>query len=301
MTEQYTYRDIHACPMCGHPTTDQQYLGKRLNQSGGRNPEKIKGITIPIYRCRICSLIYPNPLPILLEGDRLATTELREFWGDRILSYPHFDQELVVLSDLLRKPLKELVVLDVGFGLGNSLATMHQTCKEAHGLEPFEIFFRKALEVNGTRLDESLLQCIRFEDATYPEGKFDFIFFEALQHLPDPGPGIEKLLRWLKPGGLFYVEVPSSAYLFNRLINLYYRLRGTDFVVDTSPMHGNYSYYAFSENSFVENGKRLGYEVVRHAVLPCNPPVGGLPGRMLTTIMKSTDTSMQRGIWLRKL
>jgi ubiquinone/menaquinone biosynthesis C-methylase UbiE len=254
-----------------------------------------------MYRCSGCALIYPNPLPIRTDNEHLETTSLEDFWGGRTLSYAHFDREIELLSGLIKRPLNELVVLDIGFGLGNSLVNMHAHCKEAHGIEPFEIFFNKAIEVNGSKLDTSKLQCIRFEDAEFPAEKFDFIFFEAIQHLPDLEACMKKALRFLKKEGILYVEVPSSKYLFNRLINLYYKFRGVDFVVDTNPMHGNFSYYAFSEESFVKNGKRLGYEVIHAEVLLCKPPVSGIAGRVLSTIMKYTGTSMQRSIWMRKV
>jgi len=301
MTEQYTFRAIEQCPMCGYKVTDQQYFGKRLNQSQGLNPRKLQGTEVRIYKCAQCRLVYPNPIPLLSKkDDRHATTELKEFWGERLLSYEHFRDELNVLSRLSNKPLAEMVVLDIGFGLGNSLLTLSPACKEAHGIEPFEIFFNKAIELNGNKLDTSLLKCISFEDAQYRDGQFDFIFFEALQHLPDLEAGIKKVLRWLKPGGIFYVELPSSSYLFNRLINLFYSLQGSGFVVNTNPMHGNYTYYEFSEKCFIDNGKRLGYKVLHHEVFPCNPPVKGILGDLLHFIMKRTDTGMQRSIWLRK-
>lgn len=300
MPEQYTYRNLSACPMCGHEVNSKQFLGKRLSQSGGRNPKRIKGTTVDIYRCGKCRLIYPNPIPIPPDDDRLEQTGLKDFWGDRILSYPHFLHEIALLPRLARQPLSELTVLDIGFGLGNSLVTMHAHCKEAHGIEPFRIFFDKAIEVNGSKMDTSRLQCVRFEDAVFPEGRFDFIFFEAIQHLPDLRAGMTKALTWLKPGGILYAEVPSSDYLMNRMINIYYRLLGTDFVVDTNPMHGNFSYYAFSEKSFEENGKQLGYSIIHHEIFPCNPPINGLPGKLLSAAMKMTGTGMQRSIWMRK-
>lgn len=300
MPDHYVFQEIKACPMCSLPVTERQYFGKRLNQSGGLNPQKVSGSTVDIYKCSRCELIFPNPLPVLLESDRLETTGLEDFWGDRILSYSHFEKELSLLQKLIQKPLNELTVLDIGFGLGNSLATMTAQCKEAHGIEPFQIFYDKALEVNGSKLDHSLLKCERFEDAEFVVEQFDFIFFEAIQHLPDLRGGLEKVLNWLKPGGILYCEVPSSAYLINRMINLLYKVRGTDFVVDTNPMHGNFSYYAFSERCFRENGRQLGYQLIHQEVFPCNAPVGGMAGRILTAVMKGTGTGMQRSIWLRK-
>lgn len=286
--------------MCGFPVTEGQYRGKRLDRPQGLSPEKIQGTEIRIYKCSQCRLVYSNPQPVPLTNDQLSTTAIEDFWSGENHIHEHFTEELRVLEQLSKKPLNELLVLDVGFGFGNSLVSLSAKCKEVHGIEPYENFFHKAIELNQAKLDKALLQCVRFEDAVFEKEQFDFIFFEAIQHLPDLSEGMEKVLGWLKPGGIIHIEVTSSSYLFSRLINMIYKLKGNGYVVNTNPMHGNYTYYEFSEKSFRENGKLLGYRLVHHEVLPCNPPVKGILGKLFTVIMKLTDTGMQHSIWLQK-
>lgn len=108
-------------------------------------------------------------------------------------------------------------------------------------------------------------------------------------------------LAWLKPGGIIQLEVPSSRWLIARLVNLYYRLRGTRFVTNISPVHGPYHLYEFGLRSFALHGDRAGYDVAENRYLVCSiphvprgvhPPLGWL--------MERTGTGMQLSAYLRK-
>src|SRR6266498_2217366 len=100
------------------------------------------------------------------------------------------------------------------------------------------------------------------EEIDYEENSFDFITFGAvLEHLYDPGNSLKKALRWLQPSGIIHIEVPSSEWFISKLINRYYRLRGTHFVTNISPMHEPFHLYEFSLKSFQMNAFRLRYEV----------------------------------------
>src|SRR3990170_2595049 len=93
-----------------------------------------------------------------------------------------------------------------------------------------------AIERIGITADRIALATV--ETAALPLVHFDFISFGAvLEHLHSPSLAIERALDWLKPGGVIQLEVPSSRHLVPRALNLYYRLRGTNFVTNTSPMH----------------------------------------------------------------
>jgi SAM-dependent methyltransferase len=47
-------------------------------------------------------------------------------------------------------------------------------------------------------------------DAPFPTEKFDVITcFDVLEHLYDPLRVMDKVAKWLKPGGIFYVQVPN--------------------------------------------------------------------------------------------
>lgn len=297
----YKFLDLEKCPMCESPIDQTHYFGKRLDRPQGLRPDKSVGTELSINKCPCCQLVYPAPIPVRTDEGLYAMPLAASFWENRDqVHQAHFEYELRVLSKLVNKPLNTLLALDIGFGLGSSLFTMVSNFKEVHGIEPFKSLYDRTVETYRDRIDGRLLKHISFEESDYEKEKFDFIFFEALQHIPDLDAALKKAFSWLKPGGILYVEVPSSSYLFHSLINLIYRFRRTRFVVNTNPMHGNLSYYEFSVKSFVESGKRNGFKVIYRQVFVCTPPLKGILKRLLILVMKFTGTGMQRSIWLQK-
>lgn len=287
--------------MCKSHIDQAHYFGKRLDRPQGLRPDKSGGTELSINKCPNCKLVYPAPVPVRTDEGLYAMPLAASFWETRDqVHQAHFEYELSVLSKLINKPLNTLSALDIGFGLGSSLFTMVSNFREVHGIEPFKGLYDRALETYRDRIDGRLLKHVSFEESDYEKEKFDFIFFEALQHLPELDAALKKAVSWLKPGGILYVEVPSSSYLFHSLVNLVYRFRRTRFVVNTNPMHGNFSYYEFSVKSFVESGKRNGFRVIYRQVFVCTPPLKGILKRLLILVMKYTGTGMQRSIWLQK-
>ena len=139
------------------------------------------------------------------------------------------------------------------------------------------------------------------EDAVFPEDSFDFINFAAvLEHLADPATALQKLTGWLKPDGVMYVEVPSSAFLLSRLVRLFYQLTGSDYVINTCPMHVPYHMYEFGLKSFTCHGRQTGYTVVFHEYFPCAGYMPKVLIRPFNAVMRWTDTGMQLAVWLRK-
>jgi len=142
------------------------------------------------------------------------------------------------------------------------------------------------------------------ENAKYENDYFDFITFGAvLEHLYDPAFCIDRALDWLKPNGLMHIEVPSSKWLTNRLVNFIYKISGSDYVANISPMHNPFHLYEFTIGSFNENSKRSGrYDVAFSEYYVC-PEFTYLPKILnLFTVpyMKYTNSGMQLCVWLRK-
>lgn len=58
----------------------------------------------------------------------------------------------------------------------------------------------------------SATQALRVEDASFPPEHFDAITcLSVLEHVPDPRPAVQRLWRWLKPGGVLIVTLPVAA------------------------------------------------------------------------------------------
>jgi predicted SAM-dependent methyltransferase len=140
------------------------------------------------------------------------------------------------------------------------------------------------------------------EEVDYPAGSFDFITFGAVfEHLYHPAASLEKALKWLKPEGVLHIEVPSSKHFIAKLYNLYYRLRGTNYVTSLSPMHSPFHLYEFDLRSFEELGKKLGFTIEKNLYSVCDIFfIPRLFHPILRWYMKRTNTGMQLTVYLKK-
>jgi SAM-dependent methyltransferase len=186
--------------------------------------------------------------------------------------------------------------LDVGAGLGKAMAALERCGFETYGIEPSTVFRERAI-ANG--IDRDRLRPGSVEDADFEEGSFDFVTFGAvLEHLQDPAAALTNAVRWLTPGGLIHVEVPSANWLIARLLNLANRVRGFDYVTNLSPMHPPYHLYEFTLDSFLQHGRRASYRVADHRFYA---PTTLLPRpaiRLMHGVMNATNTGMVIEVWL---
>ena len=281
--------------MCG--SEQREILGRRLNTSQGLRPRRKIGISTTIVRCRKCGLIYPDPLPVPQNlADHYSVTPETYFHADQIPeTSDHFQWPITRLRQLAPDARS---FLDIGAGIGRTMNAVERAGFDAFGIEPGEFFYQRALE-NGVASDRLTLTSI--EDADFPASSFDIVSFGVvLEHLQDPSAALAKAITWLKPGGIVHLDVPNAGYLFSKLFNIYFRLIGTDFVVNASPMHIPFHIYEFTERSFVENGLRTGYQVRlldRYAgVTPIAPKLSSL----LAPVMNFTETGLGLILYLQK-
>src|SRR5258705_68737 len=137
---------------------------------------------------------------------------------------------------------------------------MENSGYDVFGFEPSVTFYQKAIEK--MKIAPEKLKLGMIEEVDYPDNFFDFITFGAvLEHLYDPAAAIKKALKWVKPGGLIHIEVPSSKYLIPRIFNFYFRLRGTNYVNNLSPMHKPFHLYEFDLDSFKRHSNLVNYEI----------------------------------------
>lgn len=276
-------------------------MGHRLNQSQGLSPKKKHGITVTIKKCRKCGLIFSDPMPVPDSIQSHYGMPPENFWDPAYFVWQkdYFSNELSVLRQLM--PIeKGMRSLDVGAGLGKCMISLEKAGFDAYGIEASTPFYERAIQK--MNIPQERLQFGMLEDVSYPENFFDFVTFGAvLEHLYDPAGSIERALKWLKPGGLIHIEVPSSRYFIARLINTYYRLIGTQYVVNISPMHSPFHLYEFELRSFLELQKRMNFEIVQHDYVVCS--IKFFPGftkPFLSAYMKMTNTGLALVIWLKK-
>jgi ubiquinone/menaquinone biosynthesis C-methylase UbiE len=286
--------------MCGATTDTHKILGKRLNASQGKNPKSKIGITTTIVKCTTCGLIYANPQPVPFDIQDHYGIPPENYWVEEYFAVNdnYFRGEIERLKTLLdfKDGMKSL---DIGAGLGKQMIALSKIGFETYGFEPSKQFYERAISRMGINPDS--LQLGMIETVAYPTNHFDFISFGAvLEHLYDPSASILKALQWLKPNGIIHIEVPSADWLISKILNLFYKIRQTDYVSNLSPMHEPYHLYEFGLQSFQEHAKKYGYELALYEYYVCQTYMPKIADNFLKPYMQRTNTGMQLCVWLRK-
>ena len=271
----------------------------RLNRSQGLSPRGVPGIAVAVKKCWNCQLIFADPQPI---PDDFAAHygEPDDYWsGDYFdVDTEYFGTEIAEAKALL--PFSPgMKALDVGAGIGKAMQSLHAAGFDTWGLEPSPKFREVALKRG---IDAGRLKLGGVERVDFPAAHFDLITFGAvLEHLYSPNEALRRTVRWLKPGGIIQLEVPSSAHLIAKLVNFFFRLRGTNYVTNTSPMHAPFHLFEFGLRSFELNGERSGYSVASHRYSVCDIfHVPKLLHPPLRWYMDRTGTGMQLTAYLRR-
>jgi 2-polyprenyl-3-methyl-5-hydroxy-6-metoxy-1,4-benzoquinol methylase len=300
MVMRYLFNEIENCNMCGHEVNTHKVLGKRLNKSKGLNPKGKVGITTSICKCTNCDLIYSNPQPIPFDIQDHYGVPPEEYWKDSYfeLNDNYFKGEISRLKQLIdfKSGMKSL---DIGAGLGKQMIALEKAGFDVYGFEPSKPFYERA--ISKMKISPVKLRLGMIEEIDYEENSFDFISFGAvLEHLYDPSESIKKALKWVKPNGLIHIEVPSSKWLTNKIINLFYALRFSDYVGNISPMHEPYHLYEFGLDSFKRNSKIHDYTIAHHEFYVCETYLPKIMDVIIKPYMQRTNQGMQLCVWLRK-
>jgi len=102
---------------------------------------------------------------------------------------------------------KDQRALDVGCGNGLMLRYLRFLGYEPWGVEISEW----AAEYARTVVGEERVTTGTLHEVGYPDGHFRLVtLVHVLEHLDEPAPLLAEVRRVLEPGGLLYVEVPSS-------------------------------------------------------------------------------------------
>ncbi|MCC7402032.1 MAG: class I SAM-dependent methyltransferase [Chitinophagaceae bacterium] len=297
----YYFKEIFVCEMCGDKTDRHKLLGQRLNKSQGFHPKKKAGISVSVFKCSNCGLIYSNPQPIPLSLQDHYGIPPESYWREEYfkIDTQYFSGEIFRLKKL-KNFTPGMKALDVGAGIGKCMIALENAGFDTYGFEPSKPFYERA--ISGMHINEKKLKLGTIEEVEYDDNFFDFISFGAVfEHLYHPAASLEKAFRWLKPGGIIQMEIPSSRYSISKLINLYFRLKGTNYVTNLSPMHRPFHLYEFDLMSFQELSKRVGFKILFHEYYVCR--IDHFPKIMhslLKKYMKLTNTGMQLAVWLTK-
>lgn len=227
----------------------------------------LEGADYEVVQCDACELSYQTLYP----GPELAT-ELYDRWIDQadsrdsdlrrpsVASYAPILQEVVALTGFVERsqgvPLHAVKVLDYGMGWGSWVRMARAFGVDAYGYE-----------VSPTRIAHAAslgIPCLN--DAGLADQRFHIINVEqVLEHVPDPGAVVERLVKLLTPEGLLKISVPNGKHTASALkAHGAAQLLDPDFVAIRPLEHVN----AFTPRSLrrlVErHGLRVRREPVRH-------------------------------------
>ncbi|HZR63535.1 MAG TPA: class I SAM-dependent methyltransferase [Terriglobales bacterium] len=109
-------------------------------------------------------------------------------------------------------------LLDLGCSSGSFLASMRSEFWTLYGIEMSAETAKAAEARTGARVFVGDVLA-----APFPRESFDAITcFDVLEHLYQPREIMEKVAYWLKPGGIFYVQVPNVSSAEARVFGSYW-------------------------------------------------------------------------------
>jgi SAM-dependent methyltransferase len=290
----YEFKPQPTCNMCG--SAKSKVLGLRLDKRQGFRPRSISGVSVSVKKCTSCDLVYADPLPIPARVESHYDMDPAVYFDDE-LEHVDLTADRTVLS--LTKFQPGMKALDIGAGLGRTMKQLSTSGWDVWGIEPSASFRNAAVRRSGIAADRIIHTTI--EDAEFAPGMFDFINFGAvLEHLYSPSDALARAVGWLRPGGVIYVEVPSSRYLVTAMLKAYYRLIGVNYVTNLSPLHPPFHLYEFSHRTFEINGKRVGYRLASHKYeAGQNPLIPRKIDPLLRWGMNRFRSGMQLKVYLR--
>ena len=240
LTNSENYKWVtQECPICEIPPS--KYLGMR---GGGAHRANL-GIACQIWQCAQCSLIFPNPMPIPINGpEQHYGVPPEEYFQN------HDAKDRLEYASMLMQQLKSLgiergTLLDIGAGRGEVLRVARENGWKATGVETSARFAEYAAQYSGVEIVQKPIEECGFED-----NSFEVVILGAvLEHLYNPDESINEIARILKPGGALFVDVPNEQGLYFMVGNFYQKLRRRDWVVNLAPTFSPYHVFGFSPKS----------------------------------------------------
>ena len=276
------------CPICEIPPT--KFLGKR----GGASHREGTGIETEIWACGKCSLIFPNPMPVPVNGLEQHYDASAEHFFDN-----HDMEKKVGFASKILKTIENLLgstgkLLDIGAGRGEIVKRAKLDGWQPIGLEPTESFAKIAEEFSGVEIRRQ-----KVEECNFADGEFDAVILSAvLEHLYNPDEVVAEISRILRPGGVFYFDVPNERGLFFQAGSLYQKLRLRNWCVNLSPTFSPFHLFGFSPKAARALLNKHGLEPKVWNVYGGTsyvPPRGGAIGKVESQIAKAVTAISDLG------
>lgn len=130
-----------------------------------------------------------------------------------------------------KEKLKELKILEIGSGNAFSLCYALKSGLHIVGIEPgirygFKDRYLRAinlLRINGIENPEDFLLDTSVESLPFNDNSFDIVFNVAvLEHVQNVNLAMEESIRVLKPGGIFWANVPNYNSIYEGHYNIFW-------------------------------------------------------------------------------
>jgi ubiquinone/menaquinone biosynthesis C-methylase UbiE len=213
---------------------------------------------VAIVQCANCETSYVQPLPPVELLNRIYAQ-----YGDS-----YFANEEKILIDyredrfrrelrLLRRPIHEKILLDVGCSTGSFLKLARRL-----GFSPVQgiDIAPKSVELTNAILGVGTAIVGDFSAGVFEANLFDIVtMWATLEHVPNPEAFIREARRVLKPGGLLLASVPNRT-------SFSYRQLGSRWSL-VSIEHLQY----FSRRSLAAMVRRCGFQPIENIAVAFNP------------------------------
>ncbi|MBX4189060.1 glycosyltransferase [Candidatus Parcubacteria bacterium] len=113
-------------------------------------------------------------------------------------------------------------ILDLGSGRGNFLVEVARRGGLAFGVEPYDEYVKKSLELARSKNVSIEVKKGVAESIPFPDSQFNFVnICEVIEHVEDPKKLLGEVNRVLGPGGLAYLSIPNRYGWYDPHFHLY--------------------------------------------------------------------------------
>lgn len=184
------------CNLCGSSDADELSLVDR------------DGKHLRTVICRNCGLVWTDPRPADIRDFYEREYRLR-YKGTYRPKPKHIYRAGKVAIDrygrIKEHISKGMSLLDVGSGGGEFIYIMRKQGCKVTGIEPNEGYARYAISEYDLDVHVGFLQDVQLEE----DSRDVVTMWHVLEHTEDPASTLERICKWIRPGGILVVEVPN--------------------------------------------------------------------------------------------